>query len=455
MAQLLNKKVKKHVAAIHVSGQLSLVQHKVSNILLINAYDELLTEEKHRININLLAKSIGFDSHNIEYLKTALKGMMGIILEWNLLDQYGNEDWEAMPVLSYVRLTRGYCYYSYPQELKKRLYNPDVYAIVSAAIQQKFSSSSALKLYENLVRFRKVHSSGWIELELIKKILGVDKSSYYDEFKRLNSKLIKPAMDEINHLSDLFVSMDAPRRENRRVVALKFMIEDNPDHLPHTEGLLDEKKDQLSSSQAIDDQSLPTYQRLISFGLTVRTANKALADYDIQYIEDNLKVAELDFKAGRVKNLPAYTVAALRDDYRPGPSVIEQAVMDQKNSQVHTKELRDGAVHLLICLYKEYERIRLDRALEQLGEDERMALEEHFKSMLHSATGAGDAVIRKFFLKGGLASPPVQAVYRAMVKERLLEPVEEQAFADFIVQSGYDADELKAAAGFLLPKSRI
>lgn|GEM_PF-6272769 len=33
--------LKKHVGAVHVKGRLSLLQRKVSNILLLNAYDEL------------------------------------------------------------------------------------------------------------------------------------------------------------------------------------------------------------------------------------------------------------------------------------------------------------------------------------------------------------------------------------------------------------------------------
>ena len=42
--------VKKNVAAIHVSGKLSLLQRKLSNVLLLNAYDTLTTRDRHRID---------------------------------------------------------------------------------------------------------------------------------------------------------------------------------------------------------------------------------------------------------------------------------------------------------------------------------------------------------------------------------------------------------------------
>ena len=37
-SSLRHKAVKKHVAAIHVSGKMTLLQRKMSNVLLLNAY---------------------------------------------------------------------------------------------------------------------------------------------------------------------------------------------------------------------------------------------------------------------------------------------------------------------------------------------------------------------------------------------------------------------------------
>ena len=46
-----NRDVKKNVGAIHVSGRLSLMQRKVSNVLLMNAYEEMNEKEIHRIPV--------------------------------------------------------------------------------------------------------------------------------------------------------------------------------------------------------------------------------------------------------------------------------------------------------------------------------------------------------------------------------------------------------------------
>ena len=52
---LRRETVKKNVAAIHVSGKLTLLQRKLSNVLLLNAYDTLISQPKHQIDARTLA----------------------------------------------------------------------------------------------------------------------------------------------------------------------------------------------------------------------------------------------------------------------------------------------------------------------------------------------------------------------------------------------------------------
>ncbi|GAD57582.1 initiation of plasmid replication [Limimaricola cinnabarinus LL-001] len=47
--------VKKSVAAIHIGGKLTLLQRKLSNVLLLNAYDALLSNQVHRIDARTCA----------------------------------------------------------------------------------------------------------------------------------------------------------------------------------------------------------------------------------------------------------------------------------------------------------------------------------------------------------------------------------------------------------------
>ena len=52
-----NKQIlKKHVSAIHIGAKLSLLQRKLVNALLYNAYDELLTAREHSISASVCVR---------------------------------------------------------------------------------------------------------------------------------------------------------------------------------------------------------------------------------------------------------------------------------------------------------------------------------------------------------------------------------------------------------------
>lgn len=50
---LENEEVKKHVAAIHIKNTLSLLERKMANILLMNAYEFLPTKTEHTIEFTI------------------------------------------------------------------------------------------------------------------------------------------------------------------------------------------------------------------------------------------------------------------------------------------------------------------------------------------------------------------------------------------------------------------
>ena len=222
MASINKSNLKKHAAAIHCSGELSLVERKLSNILLLNAYDDLLTRDVHTIPSKYLLAMLGWqDSNNIDGLKETLKSLMTTIVEFNLMGD-GGEIWQAMTLLSSASISDGECRYSYAKDLAVKFYKPEIFAVINIGIQKQFNSNYALTLYENCARFAKVGSTGWWEIETFRKIMGAT-SETYNEFKRLSSFVIKKALDEINTVSDLRVVVEY-KKEKRKVTALRFLI---------------------------------------------------------------------------------------------------------------------------------------------------------------------------------------------------------------------------------------
>ncbi|MFW2589826.1 replication initiation protein [Sagittula sp. SSi028] len=294
--------VKKHVAAIHVSGKLTLLQRKLSNVLLLNAYDTITSQTRHQIDARTLCLMIGYNSNDMDTLKASLRGLAETVAEWDMLDEKGQQEWGVSALLSYAKLSGGVCEYAYSPALAEKLHDPKVFALINLNIQRRFTSGHALALYENCYRFVRTGSTGWWSLDLFRRLMGVADSPYYDVYKNLNAKIIKPAVAEVNKTSNIVVTPEV-RKMGRAVTDIRFKIAENP---------------QLAILDIDDGEGLrksEVYARLRALGVSDRLARQWVSEHG----EDTVR-AKLDYVAGQggVKNPVGYLTAALRDDYVAG-----------------------------------------------------------------------------------------------------------------------------------------
>ncbi|GLK65299.1 replication initiation protein [Paracoccus kondratievae] len=299
--------VKKHVAAIHVSGKLTLLQRKLSNVLLLNAYDTLISQSPHRIDARTLCLMIGYNSNDMETLKQSLRGLVETVAEWDMLDEKGQQEWGVSSLLSYAKLKGGVCEYAYSSALAEKLHDPKVFALINLNIQRKFTSGHALALYENCYRFVRTGSTGWWPLDLFRRLMGVDGSAYYETFKHLNAKVIKPAVDEVNKSSNIILTPET-RKQGRVVTEIRFGIRENP---------------QLAILDMDDGEGMrhgPVYARLRSLGVSDRLARQWLASHGEEQVLEKLDYVET---RKNVKSKLGYLTAALQGDY--GAPVPEAA----------------------------------------------------------------------------------------------------------------------------------
>jgi len=214
--------LKKHNAVIHIEGNLSLIERKIYNVLLLNAMDSMLTERTHHIPVRILCEMMGYESDNWVVLRTALKNLQSTILEVNLL-RNGRHFWEAMSLLSYASIEKGICTYRYDEAIAHRLHRPEFYTNINLSVQNQFSSGQALTLYENCVRFRDTGSTGAWEIDLFRLMMGNLNEPSYDDFKYLNHHCIKKAVREINEVSDITVE-PFYQKEGRKVERVGFKV---------------------------------------------------------------------------------------------------------------------------------------------------------------------------------------------------------------------------------------
>lgn len=426
--KLQRAELKKHIAAIHINNKLSLLQRKIANILLVNAYDELLTREIHTIRTSQLALTAGYDSNDYDTLKDALIGLAETSLQWNILNESGDQEWGVSTMLAEAIIERGVCRYAYSPALRKKLYNPEMYARIHLAIQRKFTSGYGLILYENCARFRGVGSTGWWSIDTFRALLGLTEDEY-SQFKDLNKWVIKPAVRQVNENSDIITDPEY-RREKRRIVAIRFLVTNNP-QMRLRFPLLDQNNGEQAMETGSAPHEEPLFERLQKFGLSASKAKAVLKEHDDAYVVQNLDIVECDYQAGKVANLPAYTAAAIKDDYRSKLSMleIEHAEKERlRESEARRQQEAAKCAEEKTQLRRKFDQQRLDQVFNRLSPEQRNALEKRFES-----AHAGNPVFRKWFGQG-YEHPVIKSLFRAFASQELLSEskTEEAEFAIFL-----------------------
>ena len=356
---LVKLEFKKHVAAIHTSGELTLLERKVVNVLLLNAYDDLLTKRSHAIPVKHLAEMLGWEaSHNVERLQEALRRIVGTSVEFNVMED-GKEGWEITSLLSHAKIRGGVCTYKYVEELAERLFDPEVYATINIGVQRKFKGGYSLTLYENCVRYKDVGSTGFWELEKFRRIMGAE-AAMYSEFKRLSSFVINKAVEEVNRQSDIHLTPEY-KKTGRKVIAVKFLIRENA-QIPLI------APEQLDGNEAI--KTNPIYLRLREHGIGDKLAMAWILQ-DEQRAREVVEYVEAKDKKKQVKGSTAGYIRKLIED---GADVGASTYEAQKQSDLATATdavQREAAAAQLRDLRDNFQRARVTAIIKAITIDEK------------------------------------------------------------------------------------
>ena len=307
--------------AIQIQGSLTHLQRRAWNVLLANAYDELPNKEIHRVSVVELASKLGFNSRNQEHLKDMLKSLAECTVEWNVLGKEKKQVWGVATLLASAEIENGICTYGFAPHLRLKLYNPRVYAKLNLRLQNRFTDRHALILWEICFDYfdtaRDQGETPFILLDTFRELMGVAPDEY-PAFKTLNQCVIKPAIKEINELTNFFVEVEQ-KRESRKVAFLKFIISRLKPIAP---------PEPIQESLFPDIEDLPAIANmLVQVGVSRREALKIInqgwdgvvvdvprEDYrDFRaYVEEKIGLAQ---QATDVKNIGGFIVKAIRENY--------------------------------------------------------------------------------------------------------------------------------------------
>ena len=334
--------------AIQIQSRISLLQRRAWNVLLANAYNELPHKDIHSVSMVELSAKLGFDSGNQEYLKEVLKSIVDCTVEWNLLNKDNKQVWGAASLLAFVEVENGICFYQFPHPLRQKLHNPRVYAKLNLRLQNQFTSKYALILWELCFDYfdtdRDKGETPFIRLETFRELLGIENDEY-PAFSIFNRAVIKPAIKEINAVTDYHIEVEQ-KRLRRKVSELKFRIT-RVKQLP------------IQESVFPDIENLPPIAvELVQADITRKVAEN-IADQQWAFVNPEklsppgtypdfaayvAEKIEMSLSAATVQNRAGYIIEAIRENYQ------DERV--QKARQVRAEKLREKALEDLTAEFR-------------------------------------------------------------------------------------------------------
>lgn len=165
--------------------------------------------------LNTVVRGYDGSTGSVKELKKHLLSMVTHVVEWQSPSPAETEEWGACGLLSQVNLKKkngeNWIYWAYPPALRQEMLYPLRYAQIRRSTIAQFRSHAGLALYEICARYKdnpshltsKQHWHWWLPVLTGKPVLGEIKT----EFRFFNRDTIKPAIEEVNEVSELIVKV--------------------------------------------------------------------------------------------------------------------------------------------------------------------------------------------------------------------------------------------------------
>ena len=406
--------------AIQIQSKITHLQRRAWNVLLANAYNELPNKDIHRVSVPELARKLGFkDAHsNQHYLKETLEALVDCTVKWNVLGKDKKQEWGVASLLAEARIIDGICYYEYSHTMRQRLHNPRIYTKLNLRLQNRFTSRYALVLWEICFDYfdadRDQGETPFISLDTFRELLGIE-SDEYPEFSIFNRAVIKPAIKEINELTDYHVEVEQ-KRIGRRIAELKFRIT-KVKQIPIQESLFP------------DIDNLPPVALELIQASVDRNVALQIADREWDYVSPQklptpgtypdflayiAEKIEMSLNAADVKNRGGFIVEAIRENY------IDPEVQKQRETRAEKakeKELEDLTVEF---------RAKRDNLLRQAVHAQPALIEqaaERIQSYIIRERLFEHNTPIEAYQKGGMVKAEIDGILAAEFCQDILAPV--------------------------------
>ncbi|MBB3262178.1 hypothetical protein F4827_007030 [Paraburkholderia bannensis] len=341
---------RKAVPAIHIapkSGSISLQQRKMFSSLIKNAIRQDSLEQgrsSFEITISALSQDVDLNSNNTEYVKETINSLISTVVNWDYLTQDKRSIWKASGLLAGAELERSVLRYTFSEQIRGELLNPEIYAMIDMRITRQFRKAHSLALWENVVRYEAVGVTARFPLATLRDlILGQDTSAQsYKLYKQFKSRVLVPCIKEVNEISDHNFEL-IEHKVGRSVVALQFRVTRKPETDP---------------SQEMRANDTLLIGEMAKFSIPVSEARRLLKQYGDEKIRTAVaytaaRVAQKN--AAPLANVAAYFRKALMQGYQlPGATAAASANADAGKVRESQDQVQDRYIAAKIAEARSY-----------------------------------------------------------------------------------------------------
>ncbi|WP_256259013.1 replication initiation protein [Burkholderia ubonensis] len=331
---------RKAVPAIHIApktGPISLQQAKTWNALIKNAIEQRKEGERtwFEYSIGDLISDVGLNSKNREYVKATINSLLGFVVNWDQLA--AKSEWNASALLAGAKISGGTLKYQFSDNISELLLSPEVYASIDMRIARTFKRGYALTLWENVVRYEGVGQTGKMKVNTLRDLLlGMDwAQGSYAEYKIFKSRILVPALREINDVSDHEIVMKE-EKTGRSVTEVRFFITPK------------------RKSEATSEEDLDVLTAMTKLSVPLSEARKLLGQHGPEAVRQALAYTDVRVKkknAQPLDNVASYFRKALANGYqlengrgKPDSSVVSIASSpEQAEDKLLSKLLAERA----------------------------------------------------------------------------------------------------------------
>jgi len=313
--------LKKSVGLIHASGTKHFFDKRVYHVLLRNAYERLLEDEVHFIDLATLKAALQFNSNNTQAIKDSLNRLKTVSIEFDVLNQLKSYlykkksdlhlgDWHSMTLLAEASIDNSIISYEFSSTMRRLLYEPEMYSVIDISFSKQFTSGYAYSLYEIGLRIVNIGSTGWITVDDFRSIMDVPETVYlrYRDFRR---KVIQVAENEVNALFEQGISTIQvavhEKRTQRKVSHINVEVNRISERLQQDKPII--KLPTLSEDQK-------KYRDILNkkYKLHIKQAALLVEQFDIQKIESVLNKVEQAKKSSGFnhRKLAGFVYAAIK-----------------------------------------------------------------------------------------------------------------------------------------------